>query len=51
MTKTTLVFTYGVPGGDKYSDKPLRLSKILKEQCPKKNIPLINHNNINQKRH
>ena len=40
-----------IPRGHKYSEKLIHLSEIIKENCAKTNITLINHNNSNQKRH
>ena len=40
-----------VPRGDKYKEKVEILSKVLNEAFSKENIPVINHNNIDPKRH
>ena len=40
-----------VPRGDKYKEKGEILSKVINEACHEENIPVINHSNINPKRH
>ena len=40
-----------MPRGDQYKEKVEILSKVINEACHKENIPMINHNNINPKRH
>ena len=49
--KSKVVISNIVPRGDKYKEKEEILSKVLNEACSKENIPVINHNNINPKRH
>ena len=49
--KNKVVISNIVPRGDKYKEKGEILSKVLNEACSKENIPVINHNNINPKRH
>ena len=48
---TELIISNVVPRGDKYKDKGESLSEVLKKVCDSKNIPIINHDNINPKRH
>ena len=40
-----------MPRGDKYKKKEEIPSKVINEACHKENIPVINHSNINPKRH
>ena len=40
-----------VARGDKYKEKGEILSKVVNEACNNENIPVINHNYINPKRH
>ena len=40
-----------VPRGYKYKEKGEILSKVINEACHEENIPVINHSNINSKRH
>ena len=40
-----------VPRGDKYKGKGGMLSKVINDACHEESIPVINHNNINPKRH
>ena len=40
-----------MPRGDKYKEKGEILSKVVNEACHEENIPVINNNNINPKRH
>ena len=49
--KNKTVISNIVPRGDKYKEKGEILSEVINEVCHKENIPVINHNNINLKRH
>ena len=49
--KNKVVISNIVPRRDKYKEKGEILSKVLNEACSKENIPVINHKNINPKRH
>ena len=49
--KNKIVISNIVPRGDKYKEKREILSKVINEAWHKENIPVINHNNINPKRH
>ena len=49
--KNKIVISNIVPRGDKYKEKGEILSKVINEAYHKENIPVINHNNINPKRH
>ena len=40
-----------VPRGDKYKEKKEILSKVINKACHEENIPVMNHSNINPKRH
>ena len=40
---------FKVPKGERFPDKTMRLSKVLKDHCSKKNITLINYDNILRK--
>ena len=40
-----------MPRKDKYKEKGEILNKVITEACHKENIPVINHSNINPKRH
>ena len=49
--KTKMIISNIVPTGEKYKEKGEILSKMINEACYDDNIPVINHNNINQERH
>ena len=49
--KMKIIFSKIVPRGGKYKEKGEILSKVIHEACHKENIPVINHSNINPKRH
>ena len=49
--KNKIVISNIVPRGDKCKEEGEILSKVINEACHKENIPMINHNNINPKRH
>ena len=49
--KNKIVISNIVPRRDKYKEKGEILSKVINEACNKENIPVINLNNINPKRH
>ena len=49
--KNKIIILSIVPRGDKYKEKGKILSKVVNEACHKENIPVINHSNINPKRH
>ena len=49
--KNKIIISNIVPRGDKYKEKGEILSKVTNEACHEENIPVINHNNINPKRH
>ena len=48
--KNKIVISNIVPRGDKYREKGEMPSKVINEACCKKNIPVINHDNINPNR-
>ena len=47
--KMKIIFSNIVPRRSKYKGEIL--SKVIYEACHKENIPVINHSNINPKRH
>ena len=49
--KMKIIFSNIVPRESKYKEKGEILSKVIYEACHKENIPVINHSNINPKRH
>ena len=49
--KMKIIFSNIVPRERKYKEKGEILSKVIYEACHKENIPVINHSNINPKRH
>ena len=49
--KNKIIISEIVPIGDKYKEKREILSKVINEACHEENIPVINHSNINSKRH
>ena len=49
--KNKIIISNIVPRGDKYKEKGEILSKVINEVCHEENIPVINHNSINPKRH
>ena len=49
--KNKIIISNIVPRGDKYKEKGEILSKVINEACYEENIPVINHNSINPKRH
>ena len=49
--KNKIIISNIVPRGDKYKEKGEILSKVVNEACHEENIPVINNNNINPKRH
>ena len=49
--KTKMIISNIVPTGEKYKENGEMLSKMINEACYEENIPVINHNNINQERH
>ena len=49
--KNKTIISNIVPRGDKYKEKKVILGKVINEACHEENIPVINHNNINPKRH
>ena len=51
IEKNKVIISNIVPRGDKYKEKGEILNKVITEACHKENIPVINHNNINPKRH
>ena len=51
IEKNKIIVSKIVPRGDKYKEKGEIFNKVITEACHKENIPVINHNNINPKRH
>ena len=51
IEKNKIIVSNIVPRGDKYKEKGEIFNKVITEACHKENIPVINHNNINPKRH
>ena len=49
--KNKIIISNIVPTRDKYIEKGVILTKVINEACHKENIPVINHYNINTKRH
>ena len=49
--ESKIIISNIVPRGDRYKEKGEILSKEINEACHKENIPVINHSNINPKRH
>ena len=49
--KNKIIISSIVPRKDKYKEKGEMLSKLIKKACHGENIPVINHSNINPKRH
>ena len=49
--KNKILISIIVPKGDEYKEKGEMVSKMINEAYHEENIPVINHNNINSKRH
>ena len=48
---STVVISNIVPRGDSRKEKVEAVSKLLVDNCERKEVPLIDHENINTKRH
>ena len=49
--KNKIIISNIVPNRNKYKEKGEILSKVINEVCHEESIPVMNHNNINPKKH